>query len=56
MTRKQIVKILERERKKIADARDELRELYDEIGDQIDSCDNGLQNLEAAIDCLSELV
>lgn len=53
---KQIVTTLEKERKKLAACRDNLRELLDEVETQLESCQEACDNLQSAIDILSEYV
>lgn len=56
MTEKRIISILKAEQKKIAANRDRLRNLRDDVEAQLESCDRALENLDAAIDALSEYV
>ena len=58
-----IIKKIEIKKKAIAKHRDELRELYEDIGDLlasfdtgIDSLDEGILNINNAIDAISEVV
>ena len=53
---KKIVSQLEAEKKKIAKARDRIRELLGDVEGMMDSSTRGLEDLESAIDALSEYV
>lgn len=55
MNTKTIIRRLEKERNKIALSRDALRDLQYEVNALFESCEEGLQNLDEAIDKLSEL-
>lgn len=53
---RKIVSQLEAEKKKIAKARDRIRDLLSDVEGMLDSSDRGLEDLESAIDALSEYV
>lgn len=53
---KTAIKKLEKERAKVANARDELRELMDELVNQHDNWCSAVDSLDDAIERLSELV
>jgi hypothetical protein len=53
---KAFIKSLEAERKKIAEARDKLRDLQDVIRCEMESFEQGLASLEESIDYFSQYV
>ncbi len=53
MTRSQLVRAIKQEQKKIADARDKLRDLSDTAQSIIEDADDGLDRLDYAIEALS---
>lgn len=53
---KETVAVLRRMKKALAKNRDNLRAVHDEIEDVLDSADQGIGELENAIDTLSSLV
>ena len=56
MKEKQLVKSIEASKKRIAAERDKLRSLTEEVDDLEESCNKALDDLESAVESLSELV
>lgn len=50
----ELVAQIDEAKAKIAEERDKLRQLGQELGDLLDSTNRGVEHLEAAIDALSE--
>ena len=56
MTNKQLITRLRAEQKRIAEDRDRLREIFEEYNMLAECCDRALDDIERAVDTLSELV
>ncbi len=52
----QLKRAIDQQTKRIAKERDKLRELIEEAQAIAENCDNAIDNLERAADCLSELL
>lgn len=56
MSVKRVIKQIEKEKAAIAKHRDRLRALMDDLEGEVSSFDEGISNLEAAVEALSQYV